>query len=82
MRPAAHDHENHRASAEPDRTTRARAPRRSARRSDKRWAVLEDELTVAGGLLTPTQKVRRRAVTEQHRATIDALSADQGIAAH
>jgi long-chain acyl-CoA synthetase len=48
----------------------------------KRWAVLEDELTVAGGLLTPTQKVRRRAVTEQYRATIDALYADQGIAAH
>jgi len=39
----------------------------------KRVAVLDQELTVDNGLLTPTQKVRRRAVVERHASLIDEL---------
>jgi long-chain acyl-CoA synthetase len=38
----------------------------------KRWTIV-DELTIADGLLTPTQKVRRKAVTERYASLIDAM---------
>lgn len=41
----------------------------------KRWALLDRELTVESGLLTPTQKVKRRAVARHHAALVDALYA-------
>lgn len=39
----------------------------------KKFAVISDELTVAGGVLTPTLKVKRRVFDERYRAQIDAL---------
>lgn len=38
----------------------------------KRWTIV-DELTIADGLLTPTQKVRRKAVTERYASLIDEM---------
>jgi long-chain acyl-CoA synthetase len=42
----------------------------------KRVALLEHELTVAGGELTPTLKVKRRIVDEKYREVIDRLYAE------
>ncbi|HXE31971.1 MAG TPA: long-chain fatty acid--CoA ligase, partial [Terriglobales bacterium] len=39
----------------------------------KRFALLASEFTVTSGELTPTIKVRRRAVEQNHRATIERL---------
>ena len=39
----------------------------------KKVALLENELTIEGGELTPTLKVKRRVVDEKYRGTIDAL---------
>jgi long-chain acyl-CoA synthetase len=39
----------------------------------KKVALLENELTIEGGELTPTLKVKRRVIDEKYRATIDAL---------
>jgi long-subunit acyl-CoA synthetase (AMP-forming) len=44
--------------------------------SIKRFAVLPGELTVDDGTLTPTLKLRRRAIDERYRDIIDALYAD------
>ena len=41
----------------------------------KKTLVLADEFSVAEGTLTPTLKMRRRAVEERHRAVIDAMYA-------
>jgi long-chain acyl-CoA synthetase len=41
----------------------------------KKVALLEHELTIEGGELTPTLKVKRRVVDEKYRAAIDALYA-------
>jgi long-chain acyl-CoA synthetase len=41
----------------------------------KKTIVLAEEFSVANGTLTPTLKMRRRAVEERHRADIDALYA-------
>ena len=41
----------------------------------KRLAVLTEEFTVEGGLMTPTLKVRRRAVEAHHAELLDALYA-------
>jgi long-chain acyl-CoA synthetase len=41
----------------------------------KTCALLDDEPTIASGLLTPTQKVKRRAVAERYAAMVEALYA-------
>jgi long-chain acyl-CoA synthetase len=42
----------------------------------KKVALLEHELTIDGGELTPTLKVKRRVVDEKYRETIDRLYAE------
>ncbi|MEO8574029.1 MAG: long-chain fatty acid--CoA ligase [Pyrinomonadaceae bacterium] len=42
----------------------------------KKIALLENELTVAGGELTPTLKIKRRVVEEKYKDVIDRLYAD------
>jgi long-chain acyl-CoA synthetase len=39
----------------------------------KRFTILERDLTVEDGEITPSLKLRRKAVTEKYRATLDAL---------
>jgi long-chain acyl-CoA synthetase len=39
----------------------------------KKFAILPDDFTVDNGFLTPTLKVRRKAVAERHQALIDSL---------
>ncbi|MBW5425755.1 AMP-binding protein, partial [Streptomyces sp. BG9H] len=39
----------------------------------RRFAVLDEDFTVEDGLLTPSLKVRRRAVTERYADVVDAL---------
>jgi len=41
----------------------------------KKIGLVENELTIAGGELTPTLKVKRRVVDEKYRDVIDALYA-------
>ena len=42
----------------------------------KKIALIPDELTIAGGELTPTMKVKRRVIDEKYREVIDALYQD------
>lgn len=42
----------------------------------KKVVLIPDELTIAGGELTPTMKVKRRVVDEKYREVIDALYED------
>ena len=42
----------------------------------KKTIVLSEEFSIAGGTLTPTLKLRRRAVEARHRAEIDRLYAE------
>ena len=42
----------------------------------KRFVVLPDELTIDGGELTPTMKLRRKAISEKYAPLIDDLYAD------
>jgi len=44
--------------------------------SVKKVALLENEMTIDGGELTPTMKVKRRVVDEKYRDVIDALYDD------
>ena len=39
----------------------------------KKFTILDQDLTVEAGDLTPSMKLRRKAVTEKHRAEIDAM---------
>ena len=39
----------------------------------KKIALLENELTVEGGELTPTLKVKRRVVDEKYKAVIEKI---------
>jgi long-chain acyl-CoA synthetase len=39
----------------------------------KKFAILAQDFTIEGGDLTPTLKVKRKVVTERHRAKIDAM---------
>ena len=39
----------------------------------KRFAILDHELTIAAGELTPTLKVRRAVVNDRYAALFDAL---------
>ncbi|MDQ3651352.1 MAG: long-chain fatty acid--CoA ligase [Acidobacteriota bacterium] len=43
----------------------------------KKVALLEHEMTIEGGELTPTMKVKRRIVDEKYRDVIDRLYADE-----
>ena len=42
----------------------------------KKVALLENELTIEGGELTPTLKVKRRIVDQKYRDAIDRLYED------
>jgi long-chain acyl-CoA synthetase len=42
----------------------------------KRIALLEQELTIEGGEMTPTLKIKRRVINEKYRDVIDRLYAD------
>jgi long-chain acyl-CoA synthetase len=41
--------------------------------SIKKWELLPDDLSIESGELTPSLKVKRNVVEENHRATLDAL---------
>ena len=41
----------------------------------KRWILLDQDLTVESGELTPSMKVKRRVVEDNYRERIDALYA-------
>ena len=45
----------------------------------KKVALLENEMTIDGGELTPTMKVKRRVVDEKYRDVIDALYDDSEL---
>jgi long-chain acyl-CoA synthetase len=45
----------------------------------KKIALLDEELTIENGFLTPTLKVKRRVVYEQLGAVIDGLYADEAV---
>ena len=42
----------------------------------KKFRLLERELTVEGGELTPTMKLRRRVVDEKYKELIDEMYAE------
>ena len=42
----------------------------------KKIALLQDELTIEGGELTPTLKVKRRVIDEKYKKIIDRLYAE------
>jgi long-chain acyl-CoA synthetase len=39
----------------------------------KKWRVLDHDLTIESGELTPSMKVKRNVVEERHRELIDAF---------
>lgn len=45
----------------------------------KKIALLDEEFTVEGGALTPTQKVKRRVVEERYEALIDAFYREENL---
>ncbi|ATL29645.1 AMP-dependent synthetase/ligase [Streptomyces formicae] len=44
------------------------------------FAVLDEDFTVEGGLLTPSLKVRRKAVTERYAEVVEGLYGERGAA--
>ena len=42
----------------------------------KRFAILDNDLSIDGGVLTPTYKVRRKAISRKYAEIIDALYVD------
>jgi len=42
------------------------------------WALLQDELSIEGGELTPTQKVKRRVIREKYAAVIERVYSEAG----
>ena len=44
--------------------------------SIKKFHILPRDFTIEGGELTPTLKVKRKVVTEKHKAEIEALYPD------
>jgi len=48
----------------------------------KRIALLPHELTIEGGELTPTLKIKRRVIDEKYRAVIDKIYADAEAEGH
>ena len=42
----------------------------------RKFALLPQALTIEGGELTPTMKVKRKVVIERHHALVDALYQD------
>ena len=42
----------------------------------KKFTILDKDLSIEEGDLTPSMKLRRRAVTEKHLSEIDAMYAD------
>jgi long-chain acyl-CoA synthetase len=45
----------------------------------KKIALLEKEMTVEGGELTPTMKLKRRVIDEKYKAVIDGIYADAAL---
>jgi long-chain acyl-CoA synthetase len=45
----------------------------------KRFHILPRDLSIEAGELTPTLKIRRRAVYERYRAELETLYADQAV---
>ena len=39
----------------------------------KKFVILPEDFTVENGALTPTLKVKRKVITEQHRPVLDTL---------
>ncbi|MCP3166577.1 AMP-dependent synthetase/ligase [Myxococcus sp. QH3KD-4-1] len=56
-------------------------PKLSRFETIKRFVILETDLTVDAGDLTPTLKVRRKAVEQKHAALIESMYAEPGGAA-
>ncbi|MEJ7623500.1 MAG: long-chain fatty acid--CoA ligase [Pyrinomonadaceae bacterium] len=59
------------------RQIEAMTPNLSSFERVKKFALLQHELTVENGELTPTLKVKRRVVAEKYRETIDGIYRDQ-----
>ena len=41
----------------------------------KHFSILDEDFTIENGLLTPTMKMKRKAITARHRDAIEALYA-------
>jgi len=48
----------------------------------KKFIVLPEELSIASGTLTPTLKLRRRAVEERYKQAIELMYSDPAEATH
>jgi long-chain acyl-CoA synthetase len=46
----------------------------------KRFTILAEEWSEAAGEVTPSQKLKRRVIEERHRAALDAMYAERGVA--
>jgi long-chain acyl-CoA synthetase len=56
-----------------DREVRSRLTELASFEVPKKIALLKDDFTVESGELTPTLKVKRRVIEEQHKSLIDSL---------